>query len=186
MPPPDPAPLSLRFYAAIDRARNALALRVFNELQGDTGAIAAAMVTGKRDFFSENAKELIRRAGIFHIVTISGIQMSLVAGIFFVGLRRLFAFSRTLALNYPIKKWAAALAIIVAVVYDIGTGSRVGTNGSCHDAGDAGRGAVRPAGFFDAQSGLGGFLRRRLQAGGAARRKLPTFLRRRRSADRGL
>lgn len=127
MPPPDPAPLSLRFYAAVDRARNALALRVFNELQGDTGAIAASMVTGKRDLLSENAKELIRRAGIFHIVTISGIQMSLVAGIFFVGLRRLFAFSRTLALNYPIKKWAAALAIIGAVVYDIGTGSRVGT-----------------------------------------------------------
>ncbi len=127
MPPPDPAPLSLRFYAVIDRARNALALRVFNVLQGDTGAIAAAMVTGKRDLLSENAKELIRRAGIFHIVTISGIQMSLVAGIFFVGLRRLFAFSRTLALNYPIKKWAAALAIIGAIVYDIGTGSRVGT-----------------------------------------------------------
>ena len=82
MPPPDPAPLSLRFFAAVDRARNALAFRVYNELQGDAGAIAAAMVTGKRDFLSDNAKELIRRAGIFHVVTISGVQMSLVAGIF--------------------------------------------------------------------------------------------------------
>ena len=126
MPPPDPAPWSLRFYAAVDRARNALAYRVYNELQGDAGAIAAAMVTGKRDFLSENAKDLIRRAGIFHVVTISGVQMSLVAGIFFVGLRRLFACSRTLALNYPIKKWAAALAIFAAILYDLGTGSRVG------------------------------------------------------------
>ena len=84
------------------------------------------MVTGKRDFLSENAKDLIRRAGIFHVVTISGVQMSLVAGIFFVGLRRLFACSRTLALNYPIKKWAAALAIFAAILYDLGTGSRVG------------------------------------------------------------
>ncbi len=126
MPPPDPAPLSLRFFAAVDRARNALALRVYKVLQGDDGAIAAAMVTGKRDFLSENAKELIRRAGIFHIVTISGIQMSLVAGIFFVGLRRALSLSQTLALNYPVKKWAAALAILGAVIYDIGTGSRVG------------------------------------------------------------
>jgi competence protein ComEC len=126
MPPPDPAPLSLRFFAAVDHARNALAFRVYNELQGDAGAIAAAMVTGKRDFLSENAKDLIRRAGIFHVVTISGVQMSLVAGIFFVGLRRLFACSRTLALNYPIKKWAAALAIFAAILYDLGTGSRVG------------------------------------------------------------
>jgi competence protein ComEC len=125
--PPEPAPLGLRFYAGVDRWRNALAQRVYERLGGDTGAIAAAMVAGKRDFLSPAAKELIRRAGIFHIVTISGIQMSLVAGIFFVGLRRAFAMSRTLALNYPIKKWAAALAILGAVLYDLATGSRVGT-----------------------------------------------------------
>jgi competence protein ComEC len=85
------------------------------------------MVTGKRDFLSEEAKELIRRAGIFHIITISGVQMTLVAGIFFVGFRRLLACSRTLALNYPIKKWSAALAILGAIFYDLATGSRVGT-----------------------------------------------------------
>jgi len=127
MPAPDPAPFPLRFFAGIDRFRNALAARVYERLQGDTGAIAAAMVSGKRDYLSDDAKELIRKAGIFHIVTISGIQMSLVAGVFFVGLRRLFALSRTLALNYPIEKWAAALALIGAVVYDLATGSRVGT-----------------------------------------------------------
>jgi competence protein ComEC len=126
-PPPDPAPLSLRFFATVDRLRNALALRVYHALEGDTGAIAAAMVTGKRDLLSDAAKDLIRRAGIFHIVTISGLQMTLVAGVFFVGFRRLLALSRTLALNYPIKKWAAALAMIGAVLYDIATGSRVGT-----------------------------------------------------------
>jgi competence protein ComEC len=125
--PPDPAPLPLRFFAAVDRMRNALALRVYRQLEGDRGAIAAAMVTGKRDLLSDDAKELIRRAGIFHIITISGVQMSLVAGIFFIGLRRLFACSQTLALNYPIKKWAAALAMAGAVLYDIFTGSRVGT-----------------------------------------------------------
>ncbi len=126
MPPPDPTPLSLRFFAGIDRARNALAMRVYTIIGGDTGAIAAAMVTGKRDLLSEEAKDLIRRAGIFHIVTISGVQMTLVAGIFFVGLRRALALSQTLSLNYPIKKWAAALAIIGAIFYDIGVGSRVG------------------------------------------------------------
>ncbi len=127
MPPPDPAPLSLRFFAQIDRLRNALALRVYKTIDGDAGAIAAAMVTGKRDFLSESAKDLIRRAGIFHIVTISGMQMTLVAGIFFVGLRRMLAMSQSFALNYPIKKWAAALAMLGAILYDIGTGSRVGT-----------------------------------------------------------
>ncbi len=123
----EPAGIGVRFSAAIDRFRNALVARVVEKLPGDTGAIAAAMVAGKRDYLTPSARELIREAGIFHIITISGVQMTLVAGIFFVGFRRLLALSRTLALNYPIKKWAAALAIVGAVFYDIATGSRVGT-----------------------------------------------------------
>ena len=85
------------------------------------------MVTGKRDFLSNDAKDLIREAGIFHIITISGVQMTLVAGIFFVVARRLLALSPTLALNYPIKKWAAVVAMAGSLLYDIATGSRVGT-----------------------------------------------------------
>jgi competence protein ComEC len=53
--------------------------------------------------------------------------MTLVTAIFFVGLRRLLALSQTLALPYPIKKWAALFAIAGAIFYDLATGSRVGT-----------------------------------------------------------
>jgi competence protein ComEC len=116
-----------RFDAAIDQARNRLALRVNAIIGGDEGAIAAAMVTGKRDFLSNDAKDLIREAGIFHIITISGVQMTLVAGIFFVVSRRLLALWPTLALKYPIKKWAAGVAMAGSLLYDIATGSRVGT-----------------------------------------------------------
>ena len=124
---PEPPDWALAATMALDRGRNALARRVDSIVGGDAGAIAAAMVTGKRDLLSEDAKALIREAGIFHVITISGVQMTLVAGFFFVGLRRLLALSRTLALRYPIKKWAAAAAIVAAVAYDIATGSRIGT-----------------------------------------------------------
>src|ERR1700761_3382768 len=127
LPAPSQATWSQRFYAAIDQARNRLALRVNAIIGGDEGAIAAAMVTGKRDFLSNDAKDLIREAGIFHIITISGVQMTLVAGIFFIVTRRILALSPMLALNYPIKKWAAAVAMAGSVFYDIVTGSRVGT-----------------------------------------------------------
>ena len=113
--------------AAIDRARNRLALRVDAVIGGDEGAIAAAMVTGKRDFLSADAKDLIREAGIFHIITISGVQMTLVAGIFFWTTRRLLALSPRLAVERPIKKWAALIAMAGAFAYDVCTGSRVGT-----------------------------------------------------------
>src|SRR6202142_90634 len=125
--PPGDASWSQRFNAAIDQARNRLALRVNAIIGGDEGAIAAAMVPGKRGFLSSDARDLIREAGIFHIITISGVQMTLVAGIIFVVARRLLALSPILALNYPIKKWAAAVALAGSVFYDIATGSRVGT-----------------------------------------------------------
>jgi len=127
LPPPGDASFRQRFAAAIDHARNRLAVRVDRIIGGDEGAIAAAMVTGKRDFLSSDAKDLIREAGIFHIITISGVQMTLVAGIFFVVTRRLMALSPTLALNYPIKKWAAGAAMAGSLLYDVATGSRVGT-----------------------------------------------------------
>ncbi len=127
LPPPGDASFRQRFAAAIDHARNRLAVRVDRIIGGDEGAIAAAMVTGKRDFLSSDAKDLIREAGIYHIITISGVQMTLVAGIFFVVTRRLMALSPTLALNYPIKKWAAGAAMAGSLLYDVATGSRVGT-----------------------------------------------------------
>ncbi len=127
LPPPGDAGWRRRFSAAIDQTRNRLAVRVDRIIGGDEGAIAAAMVTGKRDFLSNDAKDLIREAGIFHIITISGVQMTLVAGIFFVMTRRLLALSPTLALNYPIKKWAAVAAMAGSLLYDVATGSRVGT-----------------------------------------------------------
>ena len=125
--PPDAPGAWLAANMAVDRARNALARRVDTIVGGDAGAIAAAMVTGKRDLLSEDAKSLIREAGIFHVITISGVQMTLVAGIFFIGLRHLLALSQTLALRHPVKKWAAGAAIIAAIAYDILTGSRIGT-----------------------------------------------------------
>ncbi len=125
--PPAAPGVRLSAMMALDRGRNALARRIDAIVGGDEGAIAVAMVTGKRDLLSESAKDVIREAGIFHIITISGVQMTLVAAIFFVGFRRLLALSPTLALRRPIKKWAAALAMLGAIFYDVATGSRVGT-----------------------------------------------------------
>ena len=125
--PPDHPGLFASLHMSIDRARNALARRVASSVEGDAGAIAVAMVTGKRDFLSEDAKDLVREAGIFHIITISGVQMTLVAGILFFMARLLLTLLPGFALRYPIKKWAAGFAILGAIAYDIMTGSRVGT-----------------------------------------------------------
>ena len=128
VPAADEPGWAARLNRAIDRARNRLALRVSSVVgDGDTGAIAAAMVTGKRDLLSAGGREIIREAGIFHIITIAGVQMTLVAGLIFGVTRRALALSPSLALTCPIKSIAAATALLGALVYDLGTGARVGT-----------------------------------------------------------
>lgn len=128
---PDPQPeqsgVLSRLRMSIDRTRNALAARVSTVLDGDIGAIATAMVTGKRDLLSDDGRELIREAGIFHIITIAGVQMTLVAGLLFGGLRAVLAAVSTVTLRYPIKIWAAAGAMAGSIVYALMTGSRIGT-----------------------------------------------------------
>lgn len=125
--PPDPPDWRLRYGAAIDRARNDLALRAFRAIGGDDGAIAAAMVTGKRELLSDDARQIISRAGIFHVITISGVQMSLVAGLAFIALRRILTLVPRWSQNHPVKQWAALGAIPVAIAYGQFTGSRVGS-----------------------------------------------------------
>ncbi|MBV1708157.1 MAG: ComEC/Rec2 family competence protein [Hyphomicrobiales bacterium] len=125
--PPFPATLPQRFAMALDRLRNRVADNILAAVPGERGAVAVAMVTGKRGMLGEGLRQLISKAGIFHLVTISGIQMSLVAGLLFWLLRRLLGLSATLALHWPIRKWAAGLAMAGAIAYALFTGARVGT-----------------------------------------------------------
>ena len=144
------------------------------------------MVTGKRDFLSNDAKDLIREAGIFHIITISGVQMTLVAGIFFVVTRRLLALSPTLALSYPIKKWAAVVAMAGSLLYDVATGSRVGTERALIMTLIVLGAVIMDRRALTMRNLAFAVLRgRRDRAGGDPRRQLPALVRRGRGAGRG-
>jgi competence protein ComEC len=126
-PPPHPPPGNLAIAVTIDRARNALTQRIAGIGGGQAGAMAAALVTGKRGLITEATNADLRAAGIYHIVSISGLHMVLAAGtIFWLG-RALLAMSRTLALRWPIKKLAALAAMAGATAYCIFSGAEVAT-----------------------------------------------------------
>ena len=67
-PPPHPMPTRLAVDVAIDRARNALTQRIAEVGGGQGGAVAAALVTGKRGLITEATNNDLRAAGIYHIV----------------------------------------------------------------------------------------------------------------------
>lgn len=120
-------PSAVAAMAAIDRARNRLTRRIAETIGGTKGAVAAALVTGKRGLIPEETNEHLRAAGIYHIVSISGLHMMLAAGLFLWSLRAFLALFPNIALRRPIKKWAAAFAIAGAIAYNIFSGSEVAT-----------------------------------------------------------
>ena len=123
--------------AWVDRGRNWLTERIIASIEGAAGggasgigAVAAALVTGKRGMIPESANEDLRAAGIYHIVSISGLHMVLAAGLFLWAMRAAFALFPGLALARPIKVWAALFAMAGASAYCLFSGSEVATQRS--------------------------------------------------------
>ena len=80
-------PLSLRVTAAIARVRQAIGRRVVEALPGQTGAIANALITGERGGIAEATNQAFRDFGLFHILSISGLHMVIMAGAVFFSIR---------------------------------------------------------------------------------------------------
>lgn len=121
------APPLLRLLAGLDDARNDLTRRIATTIGGPGGAVAAALVTGKRALIPEETNDALRLSGLYHIVSISGLHMVLAAGVLFWTLRAGLALSVTLALRWPIKKIAAGGAMLGAIGYCLFAGSEVAT-----------------------------------------------------------
>ncbi len=97
--------------------RDRLRQRVEDALPGDYGHIAAALIMGDQRGIDRDTQDAMRASGLGHILSISGLHLALVVGSVFWLLRAVLALSPTLALNYPIKKWAATGALAVATIY---------------------------------------------------------------------
>lgn len=97
--------------------RSVVGDRIRHLVPGDEGAFAAAIVTDERRAISWDVQEALRLAGLAHIVAISGLNMALAAGIFFIGARSVLAFIPAISLGLPAKKIAAAGAIVMVTAY---------------------------------------------------------------------
>lgn len=128
--PPFPPDLSLQIAALVDEARNALTQRIASSISGPAGGVGAALVTGKRGLIEEPANDVLRAAGIYHIVSISGLHMVLAAGTFFWLVRALLALFPHAVLAWPVKKIAAVAAMAGAVAYCVFSGAEVATQRS--------------------------------------------------------
>jgi competence protein ComEC len=128
--PPEPQTLRLRYAATVDAMREGIDKRIRAVVPGDEGAIASALITGKRDAISKPVNDAMYISSLAHVLSISGYHMALVAGVVFFIVRAGFALLPTFASRYPIKKFAAMAALAVAAFYLVLSGAEVATQRS--------------------------------------------------------
>ncbi|MGG2477764.1 ComEC/Rec2 family competence protein, partial [Rhizobium sp. BR5] len=105
--------------------RSAIAERIRTTIGGDAGAFAASIVTDERQAITAQTMEALRLSGLAHIVAISGLNMALASGIFFVGLRLAFSLFPASAQRWPVKKIAAFAALLMTLAYYLISGFAV-------------------------------------------------------------
>ncbi|KQT48713.1 hypothetical protein ASG43_07560 [Aureimonas sp. Leaf454] len=130
---PEPSteiPRSLTVSEKLVRLRLSVSDRIRDVIGGGAGAVAAALMTGERSGIPDDIDDALRATGLSHVLSISGLHMALVAGFAMMLVRGLLASFPRAALHLPIKKIAAAAALVVATAYLVLSGSNVATDRS--------------------------------------------------------
>jgi competence protein ComEC len=121
--PAGPPDLLQRMRQGVEELRGRMTRRIQAALPGPEGGIAAALITGTRGGIAEDDENALRDAGLAHVLAIAGLHMALVGGGLFWLVRALLAAVPSIALRHPIKKWAAAAALIVSLFYLVISGA---------------------------------------------------------------
>lgn len=100
-----------------ERVRVSINEKLIAEGKDRNMAVASALISGDQSTIDKGTMQSMRISGISHILSVSGLHITLVAGIVFFTLRALMALWPWLALQLPIKKIAAFFALLAAMFY---------------------------------------------------------------------
>ncbi len=107
----------------IDAIRRGIADRIDAVLPQPSAGIARAIVNGDQSAVTEEARATMATAGIAHVLSVSGLHLTIVAGGVFWVLRLLFAVSEGIAPRVSVKRVAAVFGMASALLYFAVAGS---------------------------------------------------------------
>jgi competence protein ComEC len=115
----------------LDRARDALRRHIERRLPSGPAGIAVALATGDQNAVGKDDADAMRRAGLTHLLSVSGLHIAAVVAFAMLLSLRLLALSETLALRFNLVLVSAAVAAAAGVGYTLLTGAQVPTVRSC-------------------------------------------------------
>ncbi|QNA84275.1 ComEC family competence protein [Sphingomonas sp. So64.6b] len=111
--------------------RDRLSRHIQTRVEGSAGGIASALATGDQGAIAEEDAEAMRRSGLAHLLSVSGLHITAVVAATMLVVLRLLALSPWLALHFRLPLIAAAAGAAAAIGYTLLTGSQVPTIRSC-------------------------------------------------------
>lgn len=119
------ATLRQKFNFAINNLRSRIINHIREVLPADEASITAAIVAGEQGVISRKVIQNYRDSGLAHFLSISGLHMSMIAGLMFFLIRLIVALIPPLAIRYDSKKAAAVFAILISIFYLLISGAAV-------------------------------------------------------------
>jgi len=117
--------------SGLDSFRDRLGRHIRERLPGSSGTIAEALATGDQNAVSEEDAEAMRRSGLAHLLSVSGLHIAAVIGAAMFLTLKLLALSERLALRFNLVVVAAGAGALSGIAYTLLTGAQVPTVRSC-------------------------------------------------------
>ena len=111
--------------SVIDSVRSSIIARIKQVLPESSAQVAIPLTTGEQRVVSKETYNVYRKAGIAHILSVSGFHMALLAGFIFFFIRGFLCLIPWLALRINPKKIAAVIALIVTFCYLLLSGVQI-------------------------------------------------------------
>ena len=107
----------------IENARRKMNTLIENTLQqGEPQDVLKALIIGDRNAISKNLRQSFNRAGVAHLLAISGLHVGIVAAVSFIFFQKLLSHIKIFLWNAWVKKGAVILSFIPIWVYGLLSG----------------------------------------------------------------
>lgn len=116
---------------SLDSLRARLSGHIQAAVPGGAGGIAATLATGDRGAISEEDAEAMRRSGLAHLLSISGLHVTALIGAVWLITLKLLALVPPLARAWRLPLVAAGVGALAGIAYTLLTGAEVPTIRSC-------------------------------------------------------
>ena len=115
----------------LDRARTGLRQHIAQQLPPGSAGIAIALATGDQNTVGADDAEAMRRSGLTHLLSVSGLHIAAVVAFAMFLTLKLLALSEWLALRFNLVLVSAGAAAAAGIGYTLLTGAQVPTVRSC-------------------------------------------------------